>query len=106
MSWRLLMVADDPPPRTPAGSGQSIHANPVPAAASAAATNEASSPRRRLIITADVFGLHPRVNEAVEQAHLNGGLTKARLKGGQPFARDTLNLAFEPPDLPVGPPLR
>src|SRR5258705_13242216 len=102
MSWRLLMVADDPPPRTPAGSGQSIHANPVPAAASAAATNEASSPRRRLIITADDFGLHPRVNEAVEQAHLNGVLTAASLMVGAPFARDAVTRAFRLPDLRVG----
>ena len=34
---------------------------------------------RTLIVTADDFGLHARVNEAVERAHLNGILTTASL---------------------------
>jgi hypothetical protein len=33
---------------------------------------------RGLIVTADDFGLHPRVNEAVERAHYEGLLTSAR----------------------------
>ncbi|HWT36695.1 MAG TPA: ChbG/HpnK family deacetylase, partial [Paraburkholderia sp.] len=37
------------------------------------------TPRRALIVTADDFGLHPRINEAVERAHLHGILTAASL---------------------------
>ncbi|MGH8779996.1 hopanoid biosynthesis-associated protein HpnK [Paraburkholderia sp.] len=59
-------------------------------------------PARRLIITADDFGLHPRVNEAVEQAHLRGVLTAASLMVGAPFARDAVTRALRLPELRVG----
>lgn len=57
---------------------------------------------RRLIITADDFGLHPRVNEAVEQAHRHGVLTSASLMVGAPFARDAVMRARQLPQLRVG----
>ena len=37
-----------------------------------------------LIVTADDFGLHPAVNEAVEQAHRGGILTAASLWSAHP----------------------
>jgi chitin disaccharide deacetylase len=56
----------------------------------------------RLIITADDFGLHPRVNEAVEQAHRHGVLTSASLMVGAPFASDAVARARQLPQLRVG----
>lgn len=57
---------------------------------------------RALIITADDFGLHPRVNEAVERAHSHGVLTAASLMVGAPAARDAVERARRLPDLRVG----
>ncbi|TDN69342.1 hopanoid biosynthesis-associated protein HpnK [Paraburkholderia sp. BL10I2N1] len=58
--------------------------------------------QRALIITADDFGLDPRVNEAVEQAHLHGVLTAASLMVAAPAARDAVERARRLPDLRVG----
>jgi hopanoid biosynthesis associated protein HpnK len=55
-----------------------------------------------LIFTADDFGLHPRVNEAVELAHRNGVLTAASLMVGAPAARDAVARAKRMPTLRVG----
>jgi hopanoid biosynthesis associated protein HpnK len=63
---------------------------------------KASLPQRALIITADDFGLHPRVNEAVEQAHLYGVLTTASLMVGAPAASDAVARARLLPKLRVG----
>ena len=39
---------------------------------------------RGLIFTADDFGLHPAINDAVEQAHRHGVLNAASLMVGAP----------------------
>ena len=57
---------------------------------------------RGLIVTADDFGLHPRVNLAVEQAHRHGVLTAASLMIGAPAAADAVARARELPGLRVG----
>ncbi|MGC2967682.1 hopanoid biosynthesis-associated protein HpnK [Paraburkholderia aspalathi] len=57
---------------------------------------------RGLIVTADDFGLHSRVNLAVEQAHRHGVLTAASLMIGAPAAADAVARARELPGLRVG----
>lgn len=57
---------------------------------------------RAVIFTADDFGLHPRVNEAVEQAHLHGVLSAASLMVGASGARDAVERAKRLPTLRVG----
>jgi chitin disaccharide deacetylase len=57
---------------------------------------------RGLIVTADDFGLHPRVNLAVERAHCNGVLSTASLMVGAPAAADAVAIARELPRLRVG----
>ena len=59
-------------------------------------------PPRALIITADDFGLHERVNEAVERAHRHGVLTAASLMVGAPAAADAVARARRLPKLRVG----
>ncbi len=58
--------------------------------------------RRALIFTADDFGLHERVNAAVERAHLHGVLSAASLMVAAPAARDALARARRLPTLRVG----
>ena len=55
-----------------------------------------------LIVTADDFGLHEAVNEAIEQASLNGILTAASLMVAAPAAADAIRRARELPRLRVG----
>ena len=57
---------------------------------------------RRLIITADDFGLSTAVNEAVELAHRDGVLTAASLMVGAPEADDAIARARRLPGLAVG----
>src|SRR6185437_15477400 len=57
---------------------------------------------RGLIVTADDFGLHPRVNLAVERAHRHGVLSAASLMIGAPAARDAVTRARALPQLRVG----
>uniref|UniRef100_E1T8M9 Hopanoid biosynthesis associated protein HpnK n=1 Tax=Burkholderia sp. (strain CCGE1003) TaxID=640512 RepID=E1T8M9_BURSG len=57
---------------------------------------------RALIVTADDFGLHPRVNLAVERAHCDGVLTAASLMVGAPAASDAVQRARALPRLRVG----
>ncbi len=57
---------------------------------------------RRLIVTADDFGLSPAVNEAVERAARDGILTCASLMVGEPAARDAVERARRLPSLRVG----
>lgn len=57
---------------------------------------------RKLIITADDFGLHPAVNEAVERACRDGVLTTASLMVAAPAADDAVVRARSLPDLHVG----
>lgn len=57
---------------------------------------------RGLIVTADDFGLHPRVNEAVERAHRDGVLSAASLMIGAPAAADAVARARALPQLRVG----
>ena len=55
-----------------------------------------------LIITADDFGLHPSVNQAVEHAHREGVLSAASLMVGAPAAGDAIARAHGCPRLRVG----
>jgi hopanoid biosynthesis associated protein HpnK len=55
-----------------------------------------------LIINADDFGLHPSVNEAVEEAHKKGVLTSASLMVGAVAAEDAIERAKRLPGLRVG----
>ncbi|KDB06007.1 hopanoid biosynthesis associated protein HpnK [Burkholderia sp. lig30] len=57
---------------------------------------------RALIFTADDFGLHPRVNAAVERAHRDGVLNAASLMVGAPAAQDAIARARRLPSLAVG----
>jgi len=58
--------------------------------------------RRFLIVTADDFGLHEAVNEAVEQAARAGALTTASLMVAAPAAADAVLRARALPQLRVG----
>jgi chitin disaccharide deacetylase len=58
--------------------------------------------RRLCIITADDFGLHPAVNEAVEVAHRTGVLTATSLMVGAPAVQDAARRARALPALHVG----
>jgi hopanoid biosynthesis associated protein HpnK len=67
------------------------------------ATLAAARPARRaLIVTADDFGLHTRVNEGVEHAHRNGVLTAASLMVAGDAAADAVERARRLPTLRVG----
>jgi hopanoid biosynthesis associated protein HpnK len=55
-----------------------------------------------LIVTADDFGLHAAVNNAVERAAREGVLTAASLMMGAPAMQDAVRLARGLPDLAVG----
>lgn len=57
---------------------------------------------RLLVITADDFGIHEAVNEAVEQAYTAGTLTAASLMVGAPAASDAIRRARRMPGLRVG----
>ena len=57
---------------------------------------------KRLIVTADDFGLSLPVNEAVEAAHTRGILTAASLMVGAPRAADAVARARRLPGLAVG----
>ncbi|HEY6455060.1 MAG TPA: hopanoid biosynthesis-associated protein HpnK [Steroidobacteraceae bacterium] len=60
------------------------------------------TPGRLCIITADDFGLHPAVNEAVESAHRAGVLTATSLMVGAAATQDAAQRARALPDLRVG----
>ncbi len=57
---------------------------------------------RRLIVTADDFGLAVPVNEAVEQAHVRGILSTASLMVAAPQTADAVARARRLPNLRVG----
>lgn len=54
---------------------------------------------KRLVVTADDFGLSLEVNEAVEQAHREGILTAASLMVSAPAAADAVARAKRMPSL-------
>jgi chitin disaccharide deacetylase len=58
--------------------------------------------QRFLIVTADDFGLHEAVNEAVEQANRAGALSAASLMVAAPGAADAIRRARKLPHLRVG----
>ncbi|HEY6922657.1 MAG TPA: hopanoid biosynthesis-associated protein HpnK, partial [Steroidobacteraceae bacterium] len=58
--------------------------------------------KRFLIVTADDFGIHEAVNEAVSAASRSGVLTAASLMVGAPAAADAVRRARELPQLRVG----
>ena len=55
-----------------------------------------------LIVTADDFGLHEAVNDAIEQASRSGVLTAASLMVAAPAAGDAIRRARRLPHLRVG----
>jgi hopanoid biosynthesis associated protein HpnK len=57
---------------------------------------------KRLIVTADDFGLSVPVNEAVERAHCEGVLSAASLMIGAPAVEDAVERARKLPSLGVG----
>ncbi len=57
---------------------------------------------KRLIVTADDFGLSPSVNAAVEAAYRDGVLTSASLMVGAPYAHDAVERAQRLGGLKVG----
>ena len=57
---------------------------------------------KRLVVTADDFGLAPEVNEAVEEAHRHGVLSAASLMVGAPAVVDAVARARAMPNLRVG----
>ena len=57
---------------------------------------------RRVIVTADDFGLSTEVNEAVERAHREGILSTASLMVAAPASADAIRRARELPALHVG----
>jgi chitin disaccharide deacetylase len=58
--------------------------------------------KRFLIVTADDFGLHEAINEAVETASATGVLTAASLMVGAPATEDAVRRARKLPRLRVG----
>jgi hopanoid biosynthesis associated protein HpnK len=58
--------------------------------------------KKFLIVTADDFGIHSAVNEAVTEANTAGILTAASLMVGAPAAADAIRRAHELPQLRVG----
>jgi chitin disaccharide deacetylase len=58
--------------------------------------------RPRLIVTADDFGLHEAVNDAVERAYRHGVLGAASLMVAAPAAADAIARAHSLPGLAVG----
>jgi chitin disaccharide deacetylase len=58
--------------------------------------------QKRLIVSADDFGLSLEVNEAVERAHRSGVLAAASLMVAAPFAQDAVSRAHATPSLRVG----
>jgi chitin disaccharide deacetylase len=58
--------------------------------------------RKRLIITADDFGMHSAVNRAVEKAHRQGVLSTASLMMGAPATTEAVEMARLMPSLHVG----
>ncbi|MHC1478610.1 hopanoid biosynthesis-associated protein HpnK [Frateuria aurantia] len=63
---------------------------------------DAHTARPRLIVTADDFGLHEAVNDAVEQGCRNGVLRAASLMVAAPAAADAVHRARQLPQLAVG----
>ena len=59
-------------------------------------------PDRFLIVTADDFGLHESINEAVELASRAGTLSAASLMIGAPATADAIRRARELPGLSIG----
>lgn len=59
-------------------------------------------PQRRLILSADDFGMSQEVNEAIEQAHREGILTTASLMVAGPAIEDALRRARRLPHLRLG----
>ena len=57
---------------------------------------------RRVIVSADDFGLSPAVNEAIERAHRDGILSTASLMVAGPAAADAVERAKRLPRLRVG----
>jgi len=73
-----------------------------PSSRTAASAGVPMRPEKFLIVTADDFGMHEAVNEAVEQAGRAGVLTAASLMVAAPAAADAILRARKLPHLRVG----
>lgn len=63
---------------------------------------QSAATRPRLIVTADDFGLHEAVNQAVERGYSDGVLRAASLMVTAPAAADAIALARRLPGLAIG----
>ncbi len=100
---RLDRRRDGPQPaddEAPAPRGRGIL--PIPARAARGGLNPAVPVPRRVILSADDFGLSLAVNEAIEQAHRTGVLSTASLMVAGPAAADAVRRARTMPGLHVG----
>ncbi|MCT6837537.1 MAG: ChbG/HpnK family deacetylase, partial [Bifidobacteriales bacterium] len=61
-----------------------------------------TSTQRRVIFSADDFGMSVEVNEAIEEAHRKGLLSTASLMVAAPAFEDALRRAQRMPDLRLG----
>lgn len=80
------------------GGGAFLSRNAPPPAA----FSPSSPPPRRVIFTADDFGLSEAVNEAIERAHIQGVLTSTSLMVAEPAVADAVRRARTLPGLRVG----
>lgn len=75
----------------------------IPAEAGIHVTSpHARLPMKRLVVTADDFGLATQVNAGISQAHRHGILTSASLMVGSPAAAEAIEMARAMPSLRVG----
>src|SRR5579859_1382143 len=75
---------------------------PMNAPMNASSQQAAVQARPRLIVTADDFGLHESVNEAVERGYRDGVLRAASLMVAAPAVADAVARAKQNPGLAVG----
>lgn len=75
---------------------------PMNALMNSLSTQATTQARPRLIVTADDFGLHEAVNEAVERGYRDGVLRAASLMVAAPAVADAVARARQNPGLAVG----
>ena len=75
---------------------------PMNAPMNSPSTQSTTHARPRLIVTADDFGLHEAVNEAVERGYRDGVLRAASLMVAAPAVADAVARARQNPGLAVG----
>src|SRR5262249_2197106 len=89
--------------QAPAARGRGVLSVPSPPARGGTVGRHVSiNAIKKLVVTADDFGLSVEVNEAVERAHRDGILTAASLMVAAPDAADAVARARRLPRLRVG----